>query len=54
MCGLDTVDANTALGFPEEARVYGALPAVLADLGIRSVDLLSNNAFKVRAPRAVH
>ena len=36
------------------AALVGFKGAVLADLGIRSVDLLSNNAFKVRAPRAVH
>jgi 3,4-dihydroxy 2-butanone 4-phosphate synthase / GTP cyclohydrolase II len=44
--GLDTVDANLALGFPSEAREYGAAVAILQDLGITSVRLLSNNPAK--------
>ena len=44
--GLDTVDANLALGFPSEAREYGAAVAILKDLGITSVRLLSNNPAK--------
>ena len=49
--GLDTVDANLALGLPEEARNYGCVPAILADLGVRSLCLLTNNPFKVGALR---
>ena len=45
--GLDTVDANLALGFPEEAREYGAALAILAEMDIRGVTLLSNNPEKV-------
>ena len=46
--GLDTVDANLALGLPSEAREYGAAVAILKDLGIRSVRLLTNNPAKRR------
>ena len=44
--GLDTVDANLALGLPSEAREYGAAIAILQDLGIESVRLLTNNPEK--------
>lgn len=44
--GLDTVDANLALGLPSEAREYGAAVAILSDLGVKSVRLLSNNPAK--------
>ena len=46
--GLDTVDANLALGLPSEAREYGAAVAILNDLGITSVKLLTNNPAKKR------
>lgn len=46
--GLDTLDANLALGLPIDARDYGAATAILADLGIASVRLLTNNPEKVR------
>jgi 3,4-dihydroxy 2-butanone 4-phosphate synthase/GTP cyclohydrolase II len=46
--GLDTVDANLALGLPSEAREYGAAVAILRDLGIKSVRLLTNNPAKKR------
>ena len=46
--GLDTVDANLALGLPSEAREYGAAVAILNDLGITSVQLLTNNPAKKR------
>ena len=46
--GLDTVDANLALGLPSEAREYGAAVAILHDLGITSVRLLTNNPAKSR------
>jgi len=44
--GMDTVDANLALGLPSEAREYGAAVAILRDLGIESVRLLTNNPDK--------
>ncbi|WP_136706661.1 GTP cyclohydrolase II [Agromyces sp. H66] len=46
--GLDTLDANLALGLPIDARDYGAATAILADLGIDRVRLLTNNPEKVR------
>ncbi len=44
--GLDTLDANLALGFPVDSRDYGAAVAILEDLGISSVRLLTNNPDK--------
>jgi 3,4-dihydroxy 2-butanone 4-phosphate synthase/GTP cyclohydrolase II len=46
--GLDTLDANLALGLPVDSRDYGAATAILEDLGITSVRLLTNNPEKVR------
>ena len=45
--GLDTVDANRALGLPDEARSYDVVPFILQDLGVASVRLLTNNPNKV-------
>ncbi|WP_345751633.1 GTP cyclohydrolase II [Microbacterium rhizophilus] len=45
--GLDTVDANTALGLPADARDYAAAAGILADLGIERIRLLTNNTDKV-------
>jgi 3,4-dihydroxy 2-butanone 4-phosphate synthase/GTP cyclohydrolase II len=46
--GLDTLDANLALGLPADARSYTAATAILEDLGISTVRLLTNNPEKVR------
>lgn len=46
--GLDTLDANLALGLPADARDYGAACAILRDIGLSSVRLLSNNPEKKR------
>lgn len=45
--GLDTVDANTHLGFPEDCRTYGVVPSILKDMGIDSIQLMTNNPRKV-------
>jgi len=64
--GLDTYDANLALGFAEDARDYTVAAQMLAALGVRRVALLSNNPDKaaqleelgipvaVRVPTGVH
>ncbi|MFJ9951504.1 GTP cyclohydrolase II [Kitasatospora sp. NPDC091207] len=44
--GLDTYDANTALGLPEDGRDYTAAAQMLAALGATGIDLLSNNPDK--------
>lgn len=44
--GLDTVDANLALGLPSENREYGAAVSILRDLGVDSVRLMTNNPAK--------
>jgi 3,4-dihydroxy 2-butanone 4-phosphate synthase/GTP cyclohydrolase II len=49
--GADTVDAQTALGLPVDAREYAAAAAVLHDLGADRVVLLTNNPRKVEALR---
>jgi 3,4-dihydroxy 2-butanone 4-phosphate synthase/GTP cyclohydrolase II len=49
--GLDTVDANLALGLPADARDYAAAGGILADLGVDSVRLLTNNSDKVKQLR---
>jgi 3,4-dihydroxy 2-butanone 4-phosphate synthase/GTP cyclohydrolase II len=45
--GLDTVEANLALGLPVDARDYHVAAAILHDLGAGPVRLLSNNPHKV-------
>jgi 3,4-dihydroxy 2-butanone 4-phosphate synthase/GTP cyclohydrolase II len=45
--GFDTVDANLELGLPADMRDYGVAAEMLADLGVRSVRLLTNNPAKI-------
>jgi 3,4-dihydroxy 2-butanone 4-phosphate synthase/GTP cyclohydrolase II len=50
--GLDTIDANLALGLPVDAREYGAAVEILRDLGVTSVRLMSGNPAKETGLRA--
>src|SRR5207245_2641079 len=45
--GLDTVEANEALGFPADSRNYEFAAAMLKILGVRSVHLMTNNPQKI-------
>ncbi len=49
--GMDTVDANLALGLPADARDYAAAAGILTDLGVEQVRLLTNNTDKVNQLR---
>jgi GTP cyclohydrolase II len=51
--GADTVDANRLLGLPDDARRYDAAAEMIRHLGIRSVELMTNNPAKVEAIAAL-
>jgi 3,4-dihydroxy 2-butanone 4-phosphate synthase/GTP cyclohydrolase II len=50
--GLDTLDANLTLGHPGDAREYSAAVAILRELGVEAVRLLTNNPHKVTEMQA--
>jgi GTP cyclohydrolase II/3,4-dihydroxy 2-butanone 4-phosphate synthase/GTP cyclohydrolase II len=45
--GLDTVEANLALGFRDDERDYDIAAEMLRSLGVKSVDLITNNPLKI-------
>lgn len=52
--GLDTVEANHHLGFKADQRSYGIGAQILADLGVRQMNLLTNNPKKIEGLGGYH
>ncbi len=51
--GYDTVEANLALGHQPDERDYTMAALMLGDLGVRSIDLMTNNPAKIEGLRAL-
>ena len=51
--GADTIEANELLHLPVDARTYDVAAAMLRNLGVESVELLTNNPLKLDALRAL-
>ena len=47
--GHDTLEANRLLGHPPDSRTYEAAATILSDLGVRSVELITNNPDKIES-----
>lgn len=47
--GLNTIDANTHLGFEADARQYNAAVDILNDLQVKKINLITNNPLKIKA-----
>src|SRR5207237_10165107 len=50
--GADTYDANRALGFPDDLRRYDVAACMIKQLGIKSVQLITNNPLKISQLKA--
>ncbi len=51
--GMDTVEANIALGFPDDMRKYDRAAEILRDLGVNRIQLMTNNPDKVNKLKAL-
>ena len=52
--GMDTAQANIALGFPIDSRSYEVVPHILNDLGVLSIELMTNNPKKLEQLKSLN